>query len=106
MTDNATFTREAGWLLDQRIAQIQQLQFSDASELPEASGEDLVISGKKCALTVYCQRLVEGDLLVTVQIARRALANFVSFHQERGLVFSEDGDVREATEEELLITGG
>lgn len=106
MNNDSAFDIEAQRLLDQRIAQVQRLRISDISALPEASGEDLIIAGQKCSLTIYRQRTSDDQLLVTVQLGRPSLAGLVSFHRERGLVFSRDGSVREATPEELAATGG
>jgi hypothetical protein len=93
-------------MIDARISQLQMRSFNDVAALPEASGEDVLIGGKKCALTTYMQKLSSGELLATVQFASPMLLGLVSRHTERGLIFSPTGVVREATPEELQNTGG
>ncbi|MEY2408098.1 MAG: hypothetical protein QOF48_768 [Verrucomicrobiota bacterium] len=93
-------------MIDARISQLQARSFNDVGALPEASGEDVLMDGKKCALTTYVQKLSSGELLATVQFALPTLLGLGSRHTERGLVFSLTGLVREATPEELQNTGG
>lgn len=93
-------------LIGARISQLQQRSFNDVAGLPEASGEDVLVDGKKCALTTYVQKLRSGEVLATVQFASPTFLGLGSWHTERGLIFSLTGIVREATPEELQDTGG
>jgi hypothetical protein len=93
-------------MIDARISQLQRMSFNDVAALPNAKGEDVLIDGKKCALTTYVQKLSFGDLLATVQFASPMLLGLGSRHAERGLIFSPTGVVREATPKELQNTGG
>lgn len=93
-------------MIDKRISQLQKKSFNDVAALPEASGEDVLVDGKKCALITYVQKLSSGELLATVQFASPMLLGLGSRHSERGLIFSLTGFAREATPEELQDTGG
>jgi hypothetical protein len=106
MNSGSEFDLEAKQVVDARIAQLQRSRFNDVSALPEATGEDQLIAGRKCKLTVFRQRLMSDHLLVTVQLACPTLAGLATLHRERGLVFSADGEVREATSKELTESGG
>ena len=100
---------EADHLIGERIAQLRSLTFEQARALPEGSSEDTVLGGIPCRVTVYAQLApwkLPGTVLVTVQVARRKLLGMVEYHIERGLVFSPEGVVREATRVELRDTGG
>lgn len=59
-------------------------------------------------LTTFRQKDVPapGQVLVTVQIARHGLGGPTTFKVESGLVFSSDGSVRDATDDELVRSGG
>ena len=100
------YQMEADGLIASRIAQLRGLRFDRASMLPEAAGEELLIAGRKCAVTTFRQQLTPADVLVTDQVARRTLAGLASVHAEKGLIFSRDGSVRDASPEELLASGG
>ena len=104
MSDGA-YESESNCLIESRLAQLKQLSFYQASNLPEASDEEVTLAGQVSALTIFAQHRPDGDVLVTVQLARRGLLGFVSFHTERGLLFSSDR-IREATSEELIESGG
>ena len=101
---------EANALIDELIAELRKLTFADAMSLPEVSGErELTLGGIQSSVTVFAQRDVDnlpGAVLVTVLVARKRLFGAVRFHTDRGLVFSPDGTVRDATDRELLDSGG
>ena len=101
-----TYELEAQRLIQDRIAHLRGLRFADAAALPETAGEETLVGGRKCALTVFVQRILSGQLLATVQVARRGLLGLLSFQMEQGLVFARDGTVRDAASEELQNTGG
>jgi hypothetical protein len=82
------------------------LSFGDAAALPEASGAKVSIAGHECQVTTFVQPLRADAVLVTLQVARPGLLGVVSYHTERGLIFSADGSVCEATAEELQNNGG
>lgn len=105
MNKSSAFEVEVQRLLKERIAQIQRLSSAEVSVLPEAAGTEVFVCGHRCQLTVFVQSVTAGTLVV-VQLARRAMAGLVTFHQERGVVFAPDGSVRHAAEHELLVTGG
>ena len=85
------------------------MSFGDASALPWASIEDVVVLDKEVQLTVFQQaglpRAPEA-ILVTIQLLRAGLGGTINFKLERGLVFTPDGSIREATEGELEATRG
>jgi hypothetical protein len=66
------------------------------------------VAGREVQLTIYRQAAVRSlgrQVLVTVQLARHALGGVVSFHIEKGIVFSPEAPARDATEQELLDSG-
>lgn len=100
---------EADVVIQSRIARLRTLTFAEAAALPEADGEETIIGDQACALTVFMQNgphALPNQILVTVQVARRGLFGMWSSHIERGLVFSADGRIREATDKELQNSGG
>lgn len=97
---------EAERMIEERISQLRKSSFAEIAALPEAGGEEARIGGKNCTLTTYVEKLNSGDLLAVVQVARSVFLGLASQHTERGLIFSADGRVREATSEELQNTGG
>lgn len=103
------FTVEAERAIDARIAQLRStLAFATAGALPEAQYEDIVIAGKEVLFTVFRQSSIPflaGQVLLTVQVARHGLGGVVSFQTEKGLVFSPDAAVRDATARELQDSG-
>lgn len=95
-------------LIRGRIAELRTLTFAQAAGLPKAVGEERILANQKFILTVFVQHtthLLSEQTLVTVQVARLGVSG-VSYHTERGLVFCPDRNIRDATEEELLISGG
>ncbi len=74
--------------------------------MPETADEEILVASRKCTLTVYVQRLMNDQLLLTAQFARAGLLGLVAFHQERGLVFARGSAVRDATATELMNSGG
>lgn len=98
------FKQESSALIASRIQQLRDtLTFEQASSCAEVTPEDLVVAGKEVLLTTYRQSdtPMAGEVLLTVQVARHSLGGVASFQMERGLVFSRQGDPREATESEL-----
>ena len=94
--------REVERLLSGRVAELSRLKFGDVIALPEAEGAEVVLGDRKCALTVFRQSLSAEECLVTVQLARGVFFGALSRHWERGLVFTQNEAVREATDAELL----
>jgi hypothetical protein len=93
-------------LIASRIAHLRGLTFDRARGLPEAAGEEALLGGRKCEVSTFRQELTAAEILVTVQVARRAALGFASVHTERGLIFNRDGSVRDASKEDLLASGG
>lgn|GEM_PF-2169732 len=107
--DTEKFEREAHTVVDQKLAELGLLSFSDAADLPEALYSDIVVTGKEVQMTIFRQLPATGlpdAVLVTVQLARASLGGLISYHYERALVYSASGEVREATQNELSVTGG
>ena len=107
--DKAAFEAEAKSVIEAKLDELRQLSFSDASCLPGALAEDIVVAQKEVQLTIFRQQGIPEDpeaVLVTVQLARAGVGGLVSFHEEGALVFHEDGALRDATQDELLATGG
>lgn len=105
MNDSAAFEAQAERLLQEHIGSLQRLSYAEASALPDAAGTEVMVSGQRCQLTVFAQAVSTGTLVVA-QVARRGMFGLASFHQECGLVFAPDGSSRDASEHELLFTGG
>jgi hypothetical protein len=103
--NDKTYDREAKALVQARVALLRGLKFVEVEALPETAGEETLVSGKPCTLTVFVQRIFLDQLLVTIQVARHGNLG-ISYHTESGLVFSPDGTVREATSDELINSGG
>ena len=100
---------EVDSLIRSRIEELRTLTFANATVLPETVGEERIILSRKCALTVFVQHsphFLPEQILVTVQVARFGVLGLSSYHVERGLVFSPDGSIRDATEEDLQNSGG
>jgi hypothetical protein len=106
--NDEAYQLEVDALIRSRIAQLRTLTFAQAAALPETVGEERIILNRKCTLTVFVQLspyLLSEQTLATVQGARLGVLG-VSYHVEGGLVFSPDGSIRDATEEELQNSGG
>lgn len=105
----AEFDAEAKTLLDQEIEQLSRLSFEDAKSLPECEGRDIDFFGHRASLTTF--RYVspyglDGHVLVVALAALPIWLGMAARHIERGIVFSEGGLVREATQTELENSGG
>jgi hypothetical protein len=107
--NSLAFETEARNIVDERLAELRILSFGDVLDLPGALAEDIVIAGKEVQLTTFRQKdlpNLPGAVLVTAQLARAGLGGLISYHYERALVYFADGEIREATQDELLATGG
>lgn len=106
MTPKEAFEKEALAAMQAQIARLREsLTYAGALALPEARGEDIVVARKEVQLMIYRQSNIQslaGKVLVTVQLARHAMGGVPTYHLERGLIFSSDDTVREATEQELV----
>ena len=101
------FEKEAEKLVDRKLKALQALAYDDALKLPNAVPEDIVIAGKEVQITVFRQSDIEAlpnAVLVTLQVVRAGLGGILNYQFERGLVYFSTGEVREATESELLAT--
>ncbi len=104
-----TFSEAALPLVQRRVDELRILGYTEACALPEAEGSDLLIEGLKASLTVfrYCNAYrLEEKTLVVVLAGRPTMFGMGAQHVERGLVFSRDGTVRDATDLELQNSGG
>ena len=112
MTVSDEYRLEAERVITSRLAQLRRLTYQEVAALPQPSaGEEFVFGGTPCKLWMYVQPsasppLPEDTILVTVQIERERFFGMVSYHTERGLVFSPNAPVRDATEIELRDSGG
>jgi hypothetical protein len=97
---------EAETLLGDRITALRRLTFDRAGELPKAAAEEALVGGRRCALTTFRQLVRNDEILVTVQLAHRTVLGLGSVHTEKGLVFTRNGTVRDASREELAAPGG
>lgn len=105
----ASFQEEASTVADGQLRALREgLTYDDALALPAVNPQDVVVAGKQVLLTIYRQAdtPLPGHVLVTVQIARHGLGGVLSFHTEKGLVFTPDHPPRHATAEELVESGG
>ncbi|MGI9290412.1 MAG: hypothetical protein ACR2QG_03935 [Gammaproteobacteria bacterium] len=103
------FYQEAGSVAEQKIAALKKLSFAEAADLPGAVLDDIVVGSKEVQMTVFKQQGIHalGDsILITVQLTRAGLGGVINYQLEKGLVFFPDGEVRDATEQELQDTGG
>jgi hypothetical protein len=103
------YAPEASRLIDARLAELRRLTVESAAALPETDGVDTVISGEKASITTFRYLnpfRLEGSVLLVVLVARPRWFGIAAHHIERGLMFSPDGKVRDATERELQNSGG
>jgi len=103
------FKEEAEKIIDSRIEELRDKTFEEASALPEAISEDCLVAEEKATVTVFRQNSpyqLEGKVLITIQVAKPVLLGLASSNTERGLLFSPNGEVREATANELQNSGG
>ena len=103
------FTSEADHILADRIEDLRRLTFEQASALPEVKGTYRTVGGYRAGITTYRQigpYQLDGLVLVTVLVSRPRLFGISAHHIERGLVFSPNDLVREATVRELENSGG
>jgi len=109
MRVDASYQAQVDCEIERFISKLRQLSYDEAAELPTEVGEDIRLSGAKCSVTVFTLRgpySQPNSLLIAVQVARHGALGIASYHTERGLVFSSDAPVREATELELQNSGG
>ena len=102
------FSNEAQKVTADKLEELRRLSYNDVVELPRALLEDIVVARKEIQMTIFRQQglpNLDNAILVTVQLARASLGGIVSYHYERGLVYLTSGEVRDATESELLATG-
>ncbi len=102
------FEQAAEALIGDKLAALKDLSFEEASSLPRAVPEDIVVAGKEVQLTVFKQTDMEplpDAVLVTLQVVRAGLGGILNYQLERGLLYFPTGEIREATESELLMTG-
>jgi hypothetical protein len=95
--NRALYEMEAETLIAHRLAELRSLTFDQASVLPEAAGQEIVVTGRKCALTTFRQNVAPEEILITVQLARPTMFGFCSRHTERGLIFNRNGSLREVS---------
>jgi len=102
------YAPEASRLIEGRLTELRRLTLPEAAALPETNGFDTVISGVKASITTFRYRNPFSSKEVCCCGSRRESRWFGmgSHHIERGLMFSPDGKVREATERELQNSGG
>jgi len=103
------FDAQAQKVTNERLIELEILTYEDAFKLPGAFSKDIVVAGKEVQMTVFRQLGlpdIPDAVLVTVQISRAGLGGIVSYHYERALVYTANGKFREATQSELLATGG
>jgi hypothetical protein len=96
-------------MIEACLTELRRLSVEEAAALPETNGSDVVISGVKASITTFRYLnpfRLEGSVLVVVLVARPRWFGMSAQHIERGLMFSPDGKVREATERELQNSGG
>ena len=110
MNARAAFNTAALAVVESEIVRLRTaLSYAQACELPEAEGRDIVVAGREVQLTTFRQHAPSassGEVLVTVQVARFGLGGMVSYHTERGLIFSPSAAPRDATGPELTESGG
>ena len=102
----ADFYEASEKLLEDRLESLRTLTFDEVQALPETSDHEVTLAGYRCHLTEFAQTLVKGKLLLTIQVAKPEWFGLCALVQERGLIFTDDGQVREATLQELIESGG
>jgi hypothetical protein len=95
--------------IEARILQLRLLSFASVAELPIEAEDEVYLDGARGKLRVIAMRgphTEPGSLLVVVHIAYGDSPHRKAAHVERGLIFSRDKALREATELELRTSGG
>ena len=103
------YEREANRIIEKHLSKLCLLSYEDALKLPESDGHDCSVASLDASVTVFRQTSpygLDGQVLVTVLVARSIFAGMFQKHIEKGLVFSPNAATRVATEIELQNTGG
>jgi hypothetical protein len=106
MNSKASLNAMADELLLAQLSKLRLLSATEVASLPESSSSQVTLDGHACTLTVFAQSEYEFGYLVTVQLSRPSLLGISSYHNERGLVFGDNGVIREATSDDLFNSGG
>jgi hypothetical protein len=93
--------------IEEKLRVLRHLTYEEVAELPETDGAEVTIADQRASLTVfrYSADASDGKILVVVQAAKPTVIGVATRHIERGLFFSPDGSVRDATELELRDAG-
>ncbi len=89
-----------------RIADLRRLSFEEVQKLPEYRDHNVTIDTHKCVLSEFVQTLPSGEILIAVRMSRPSLFGLSSLDAERGVIFSDDDGIRDATDKELIESGG
>ena len=94
-------------IFESELAKLRNLSFDEVCALPNST-ELPTPTTNGCGLiaTLFVQPISSGNILATVQIAEPGSLGMSSRHFERGLVYSSNGQIREASDDELLRSGG
>jgi len=93
-------------LIDDRINVLRLLTFEEVKKFPESKDRDLVLDSLNYKFTEFMQRLAGGEILLTGRLSWSTGFGLLDLSTERGLVFSADRRVRDATEDEMVMNGG
>lgn len=107
--DKVAFNAEAVRIIDDRLTALRRLTFAEAAALPEASSESTVVAGNEARIKVFRKDdayQLDGKILLVVMVGKLIWFGMGSHQIDRGLVFSPDQPVRDATDIELLYSGG
>jgi len=87
-------------LVDERLKLIATTRLEDVAGLAKVSSEDVDVDGRKVALSVWHEALVDGGHLVVVQAYRPWILGLGRMHAD-GFVVDKLNRRRPATREEL-----
>ncbi len=91
-------------VLEKRLSQLRVRSLEDIKN-DGFQTETMRIDGKRITLSTYVERLDGEQLLVTLHASASRWFGLWGWHAEHGLVFDLDGNVRDATVDELVSTG-
>jgi hypothetical protein len=106
---SSNYEVEAARVIKKRLDELRRLSYAEVQALSEAEGGGdryCWYKGKPHRVPPGGPYQLEGRTLVTVLVARERWFGMTAYHIERGLVFSPDGTIREATTLELQNSGG
>lgn len=87
---------------NRRIAKLRESGRKALEVFPSVSSEEEMFLGKKIAFTTFIESQQDGRLLVLVRSDERRFFGFISAGATDGFWFLSNGEVAEATDQDVL----